>query len=243
MTSAYCVTSFRKNPSKLLVRCGEWNTTDLGEIEEKKGHQDRQVVALEIHPEFDSVQYGNLHNDFAVLLTSEEFGLSSHINTTCLPQPGESFDGTTCFATGWGKDKFGSSGKYQVILKEIILPMVNHTDCQDKLRQNTRLGINFNLHESFVCAGGIRGVDTCTGDGGGPLVCPSKNDPNTYIQAGIVSWGIGCGEENVPGVYADVSQATCWIDKVVTCYYGASAGSSLSSYFGFTSDICQFTCE
>merc|ERR1712110_416281 len=162
-----------------------------------------------------------------------EFVLSSHIDTACLPQLGESFDGTTCFATGWGKDKFGAAGEYQVVLKEIDLPVVNHDDCQDRLRQ-TRLGKKFKLHDSFVCAGGINGKDTCKGDGGSPLVCPSKYDPNTYIQAGIVAWGVGCGEDGTPGVYAEVSQATCWIDQAITCHYGSS-----TTFLGYTSNVCQ----
>jgi secreted trypsin-like serine protease len=33
----------------------------------------------------------------------------------------------------------------------------------------------------------------------------------TYVQVGIVAWGIGCGEQ-IPGVYANVSQALCFID-------------------------------
>merc|ERR1712154_549298 len=131
-----------------------------------------------------------------------EFVLDSHIDTACLPQPGENFDGTTCFATGWGKDKFGADG-------------VNHDDCQDSLRK-TRLGGKFKLDSSFVCAGGVNGKDTCKGDGGSPLVCPSYFDPDTYIQAGIVAWGVGCGEDGTPGVYADVSQASCWIDSVIS---------------------------
>ena len=55
-----------------------------------------------------------------------------------------------------------------MILKEIDLPLVNHDDCEDKLRQ-TRLGEDFKLHDSFVCAGGVYGKDTCQGDSGGPL--------------------------------------------------------------------------
>merc|ERR1712013_842951 len=70
-----------------------------------------------------------------------------------------------------------------------------------KLR-STRLGQKYKLHDSFICAGGVNGKDTCKGVGGSPLVCPSKYDPNTYVQAGMVAWGIGCGEDGTPGVYA-----------------------------------------
>ena len=65
-------------------------------------------------------------------------------------------------------------------------------------------------------------------------MCPSKYDPNTYIQAGIVAWGVGCGEDGTPGVYAEVSQATCWIDQAITCHNGGG-----NSYFGYTSNVCQ----
>merc|ERR1719361_2663646 len=227
LTAAHCVDKFRQSAGELKVRCGEWDTQHQTE---PLPHQDRQVAALEIHPEFEP---RNLHNDFAVLFTTEDFKLSEHIDTACLPEAGESFEGTTCFATGWGKDQFGAAGEYQVVLKEIDLPVVNHDDCQDSLRK-TRLGGKFKLHDSFVCAGGVNGKDTCKGDGGSPLVCPSKYDPNTYIQAGIVAWGIGCGEDGTPGVYADVSQATCWIDQAITCQYGLT-----DSYLGYTSNVCQ----
>ena len=130
------------------------------------------------------------------------------------------------FSTGWGKDEFGYAGQYQVVLKEVDLPVLNHEDCQDKLR-TTRLGQNFIFDPSILCAGGLNGEDTCKGDGGSPLVCPSKNDPNTYVQAGIVSWGIGCGDE-IPGVYADVAMASCWVDKAVSCFFDLES----SSYFG-----------
>merc|ERR1711963_386700 len=231
LTAAHCVDKFRQNPSELKIRCGEWDTQTQNE---PYPHQDRYVEALNIHPEFDG---RNLQNDFAVLFTSEEFVLSSHIDTACLPQADETFDGTTCFATGWGKDRFGSAGQYQVILKEIDLPVVGHQDCQAKLR-DTRLGRKYKLHDSFLCAGGINGKDTCKGDGGSPLVCPSKYDPNTYVQAGIVAWGIGCGEDGTPGVYASVSKALCWIDYAMSCHYGGKTGD-YNSYNGYTSNVCQ----
>ena len=47
-----------------------------------------------------------------------------------------------------------------MILKRIELPMVPRDKCVKELR-STRLGPHFRLHESFVCAGGVPGKDTC----------------------------------------------------------------------------------
>jgi len=227
LTAAHCVDKFRQNPASLKIRCGEWDTQDENE---PRPHQDRYVTDLDIHPAFNGK---NLANDWALLYTAQPFQLQEHIDTICLPQPGEQFAGDTCFATGWGKDKFGAAGQYQVVLKELDLPVVRHDQCEAKLR-TTRLGRRFQLDDSFICAGGEDGKDTCKGDGGSPLVCASKYDPYTYVQAGVVAWGIGCGEDNVPGVYASVPEAVCWIDYAMSCR--ANGGSS--SYWGYGRE-CQ----
>lgn len=79
----------------------------------------------------------------------------------------------------------GAEGKYQVVLKHVNLDLVSHYDCQDAMR-TTRLGRNFVLSDTFLCAGGEEGVDTCEGDGGSPLVCPitvSKQDSyGNYVE-------------------------------------------------------------
>lgn len=64
----------------------------------------------------------------------------------------------------------GSEGKYQAELRKVELPIVDRTDCQTRLR-STKLGQYFQLHGSFICAGGEMNRDTCRGDGGGPLIC------------------------------------------------------------------------
>lgn len=77
--------------------------------------------------------------------------------------------------------------------------------------RKTRLGNYFQLHKSFVCAGGGKGEDTCGGDGGSPLVCPIPGQLGRFHQVGIVSWGIGCGEDT-PGIYVNVGVFREWID-------------------------------
>merc|ERR1712226_370992 len=231
LTAAHCVNKFQQTPRKLKIRCGEWDTQ--GQTEPRP-HQDRYVNSLDIHPEFSP---RNLANDYAVLYTEKEFELQQHIDTICLPQPDDLFEGNNCFATGWGKDQFGAAGQYQVVLKEIDLPVVGHDQCEVSLR-TTRLGKRFQLDDSFICAGGADGKDTCKGDGGSPLVCPSKYDSNTYVQAGIVAWGIGCGEDSTPGVYASVSKGVCWIDYAMSCQQGRRTGS-FSSYWGYSAQQCQ----
>merc|ERR1712012_1345392 len=160
LTAAHCLAKFRNDVSKLIVRCGEWDTQHTTE---PYPHQDVGVESIEIHPEFNP---RNLANDFAVMFLKENVVLDFNIDTVCLPEPGQNFDGSTCFATGWGKDEFGADGRFQVVLKEIEIPTVDSNTCQAKLR-STRLGQRFRLDPSFMCAGGVPGKDTCKGDGGG----------------------------------------------------------------------------
>ena len=83
---------------------------------------------------------------------------------------------------GWGKEK-SDAEEYEVSMKQIRLPMVPNDQCQQALLftallDNTLLSSRWKLHSSFVCAGGIEGEDACDGDGGGPLVCRAKDDPD-----------------------------------------------------------------
>jgi secreted trypsin-like serine protease len=37
-------------------------------------------------------------------------------------------------------------------------------------------------------------------------------------QVGIVSWGLGCGTMEFPGVYTKISEVRGWIEKVTSIY-------------------------
>lgn len=215
ITAAHCVTNGKK---RYVVRAGEWDTQTKKEL---YPDQDRVVESVTIHPQYYA---GALFNDIAFLLLAEPMKIEPNVDVACLPPQGFKLEHTRCFATGWGRDSFGKEGKYQVILKKIDLPIVDRHTCQEQLRK-TRLGRFFELHKSFICAGGEPGKDTCKGDGGSPLVCPIPGEVERYQHSGIVAWGIGCGENNVPGVYANVALFRHWIDdqmalhNLETSYY------------------------
>ncbi|XP_034233747.1 phenoloxidase-activating factor 2-like [Thrips palmi] len=212
LTAAHCVIN-DVSGSSLLVRAGEWDSRTEAEVYK---HQDRDVENVIIHPDY---KRKTLHNNMGLLVLREPVRIGYHIGTICLPEQDQNFDFNTCLVSGWGKDKFGKDGVYQNILRLIEdLPVVPHAECQDKLRR-TRLGAKFILHKTFMCAGGIQGRDACTGDGGSPLVCPmTQDDDSRYVYAGIVSWGIGCGTADVPGVYADVAMFRTWIEEALAPY-------------------------
>uniref|UniRef100_A0A182YL63 Phenoloxidase-activating factor 2 n=1 Tax=Anopheles stephensi TaxID=30069 RepID=A0A182YL63_ANOST len=203
LTTAHCVQNTKA--AELKVRLGEWDTQTTNEAYPT---QNRDVVEIESHAEYYK---GGLFNDVALLYLNKPVELTEVVNTICLPPVNYNFDNSNCFASGWGKDVFGKAGIYQVILKKTALAVVPRGPCQRALR-TTRLGRRFKLHSSFICAGGEKGRDTCKGDGGSPLVCPIPGTSDRYYQAGMVAWGIGCGEDGIPGVYVNVPMFRGWVD-------------------------------
>lgn len=202
ITAAHCLLDL--HPEQLTVRAGEWDTSNQ---EELLPHQDRLVKEILIHPQFN---FASLKNDIALLFLRDPIIQSPNIATICLPPPNLRVVGSMCTASGWGKHSF-KQGQHSSILKKIEMPLVPRSQCLMALK-STRLGSFFNLHRSFICAGGEKGKDTCTGDGGSPLVCPIEGQQGRFVQMGIVSWGIGCGDET-PGVYVNVKLFTSWIDR------------------------------
>ncbi|KAG7187937.1 hypothetical protein KM043_013899 [Ampulex compressa] len=204
LTVAHKVAPYPINSIK--VRLGEW---DGQATSEPNPYQEYTISRVFQHRNFNSQ---NLQNDIAVLRLNSSVPISTapNINTICLPTAIPAAK-TRCWVTGWGKDAFGNNGKYQSIMKEIDVPILTQTECENSLR-GTKLGQFFVLDKnSFLCAGGEPGKDACTGDGGSPLVCQSGN--GQWQIVGLVAWGIGCATSGVPGVYINVLNFLSWIDE------------------------------
>ncbi|CAL4103096.1 unnamed protein product, partial [Meganyctiphanes norvegica] len=205
LTAAHCVDGLLA--ANLKVRVGEW---DVANKDEFYNHIELQVSQLYINQQYTK---GTLENDLAMLRLSSnvDFTSNPHIGPVCLPDKFTGFRQNGCMVTGWGKDAFDTTGKFQHILKKVALPLVEHHQCQNALR-STRLGPSYSLHEGMMCAGGEESKDACKGDGGSPLACKSQD--GSYQLAGIVSWGIGCGQRGIPGVYVNIRYYLDWINSI-----------------------------
>ncbi|XP_037273898.1 phenoloxidase-activating factor 2 isoform X3 [Rhipicephalus microplus] len=205
LTVAHCVARFNgADRVPLKVRLGEWDTQSMKEF---YPHEDYDVGNIYIHQYFRN---NSLWNDIALLELTRPVTFAPHISPICLPKLEDVFEGTSCVVTGWGKDAY-RTGKFANIMKEVTVPVIDNPMCQNLLRQ-TRLGRYFRLHEGFICAGTEDGVDSCKGDGGGPLSCYTPD--GRYHLAGLVAWGIDCGTPDVPGVYVRVAKYLDWISEV-----------------------------
>ncbi|XP_053676663.1 uncharacterized protein LOC128726846 [Anopheles nili] len=194
-----------KTKDNLVASFGDWDIQrDENIYSKQKINIDRNII---IHPEYTSIGF---LNDIALLRLQEQVVYQKHIRPICLPEPSDVFDGQLCTSTGWGME--AHTRKYANVLKRVDLPVVSRQTCKQQFAA-TRLGPFFRLHKSFLCAGGEAGADTCDGDGGSALACPTSS--GSYVLAGIVSWGLGCLQQDVPGAYVNVAKFASWINSVI----------------------------
>lgn len=113
--------------------------------------------------------------------------------------------------TGWGDttpqdEEFSAESSYPDELHAVDVAAVSSTDCNAPERYAGEVDAAL-----MLCAGDLAqgGADACQGDSGGPLVADADPAPDvvSWRLAGIVSWGLGCGLPEYPGVYARVDAA------------------------------------
>ena len=132
-------------------------------------------------------------------------------------------DGVAVMVTGWGTVE--EQGDHSSLLLKADLAT---RDCQS---DPALIG---KTNDNMLCAGAPGGKDSCQGDSGGPLVMtegtsapggpvpggPDRGGPVLVgpvlvgpVLVGIVSWGVGCGVENRPGVYVrlDHDHFRAWV--------------------------------
>jgi hypothetical protein len=101
--------------------------------------------------------------------------------------------GTPARIIGWGTTAQGGGGPISTQLLEANVPIISDGQC------SFDYGSLFDPSTMLCAYDGAH--DTCQGDSGGPLMVP---DGAGLVLVGITSWGIGCADQDAPGVYTRV---------------------------------------
>ncbi|KAL7860683.1 hypothetical protein AOLI_G00170320 [Acnodon oligacanthus] len=200
LTAAHCFGSI--NASQVTVYLGDQSLSNQGS---NTNVVSRSVSQLIMHPNYTS---STNDNDLTLLKLNSSVTFTNYITPVCLAAAGSTFfNGTLTWVTGWGNTASGVSLPSPKTLQEVQIPVVGNRKC------NCLYGVG-TITNNMVCAGLLAGgKDSCQGDSGGPMV---SKQSGVWVQAGIVSFGIGCAQANYPGVYTRVSQYQDWINQQIT---------------------------
>lgn len=204
LTAAHCVWV-----PAIWVRIGEHNIDT---------HDDdarlHQVECIHKHPHYLRI-WGWANNDFAILTLKHPLDLTSSnslARAACLPDPDDNLpdfhpDSTTFTVSGWGLMSENAT-EQPTLLQHVDVPYYYPDVCAEAYKDRTNY-TGVLITGQMLCAGHEGGgTGACFGDSGGPL---SFDYSGKEYVVGVVSWGIGCGQPNLPSVYAKVSSAMWWI--------------------------------
>lgn len=205
LTTAHCVRDYKM--AELEIQAGLWGMPKM-QLSSELETQNRKMREIILHENFDQATH---RNNIALLILDREFEMNNYVGVACPPTPVFPYDTKNCVV-------FRNEASLDVEKVIENIEIEPRDDCERKLRK-TKLGDDFILHESFICAIGRNGEDTCEGDGGKGLLCSVDGSNDEYVLVGLVSWGVdGCKNKNVPGVYVSVQHFYDWIDKKLMEY-------------------------
>ncbi|KAF8791538.1 serine proteinase stubble-like isoform X2 [Argiope bruennichi] len=203
-TAGHCVDDLLL--SQIKIRVGEY---DFASVQEPHGYVERGAKKKIVHPRYNFFTY---ENDLALVQLEEAIDSEKypHISPICLPPVEESLVGKNATVTGWGR--LSEGGILPSILQEVQVPIISNEKCKNMF---LAAGRHEYIPDIFMCAGFEEGGrDSCQGDSGGPLQIQA--DEGYWFLAGIISWGIGCAEPNMPGVCTRISKFKDWVVQQIT---------------------------
>ncbi|XP_042636722.1 testisin-like, partial [Orycteropus afer afer] len=205
LTAAHCFQQSR-DPSDWSVQFGE-RTAQPSFLNLRAYYNRYRVEKIVLNPKFQ----GYSPFDIALLKLSSSVTYRKYIQPVCVVDSTERFQNRTdCWVTGWGKIQERKTLEPPYNLQETQISIINNTMCNHLYR---RPDFRSFIWGDMVCAGTEDGSkDACNGDSGGPLVCEVSS---VWYQVGVVSWGVGCGRPNRPGIYTNVSEHFRWMQELM----------------------------
>ncbi|KAJ8347343.1 hypothetical protein SKAU_G00287440 [Synaphobranchus kaupii] len=204
LSAAHCFP--KSSPvSSYQLYLGRYKLNGLNQYEVLK-----KVWRVEVLPGYSSPQEGR---DVALVQLASPVQWTDHIQPICLPDANVQFpSGTRCYVTGWGHVQEGEPLLGTGPLQEVEVPIIGQASCRSMYQLQPATD-RVDILSDMICAGFKEGrKDSCQGDSGGPLMCPKNK---TWVQAGVVSFGLGCAQPNQPGVYTRLSAFDSFIRSTV----------------------------
>uniref|UniRef100_A0A8C8XLW9 Peptidase S1 domain-containing protein n=1 Tax=Panthera leo TaxID=9689 RepID=A0A8C8XLW9_PANLE len=164
------------------------------------------VSRVIVHPNYITAFLGF---DLALLKLATPVRMSSRTRPVTLPLQSLDFSlEDECWLTGWGRGFYFEPLSPPYRLQQVQIPLEEEGACEQGYRRFLHTRANGKvIPEDMLCAG-TQGRGPCMGDSGGPLVCKKKG---TWVQVGVVSWGIGCSMYELPAVFTNVQSHVDWI--------------------------------
>lgn len=172
----------------------------------------RGVRRVHSHPQYRGLASSA---DVALVELDKPVTFNRYMLPVCLPQPTVLFrTNMSCWVTGWGSPSETDALPSPRILQKLEVPIIDTHLCNQMYSRNALGGLQpRTIQHDMLCAGFAEGKkDACQGDSGGPLVCKVGQ---TWLQAGVISWGEGCARRNRPGVYIRLTSHYDWIHRLI----------------------------
>lgn len=199
VTAAHCVEAVRGMTHMISVRAGSNNTDEGGSL--------HRAMRAESNPEYNNYNFAEKLSDVGIIVVDPPFEFDE--TKRAIPLPYRRFsgpkDGSLVTISGFGRVSEGGPASNH--LKAVSVPVVPLEECK---KVYNAFGVD--VTEDSFCGGYKSGRrDSCQGDSGGPLV-------QNGVLVGIVSYGIGCGEPDIPGVYENVVHVAPYISNFIDEY-------------------------
>lgn len=203
------------------------------------------VAAIYPHPDYRDDIYDN---DIALIRLTRAPQVPYATITVPDAEFGDRLDqpGVTTIVTGWGLTE---GGTHPDRMHQTEIQMLDRSQCNNFMLESRAeaaaqsfgqavgvLGVKEEdayalwdelmartpvpISENMLCSGTYEGGKTaCSGDSGGPLVVPLED--GSYVQAGVVSWGLsgangrGCEERAFFSAYTRVSNYLGWLEQTI----------------------------
>lgn len=223
LTAAHCVVNNGEvvNASDLRALTGK---PDFESSEPMEQGEEQSIDKIIVHERFDPK---TLENDIALIKLSaplknvphtlrQSISIPSVMDVEWVARPY-----LAVRAQGWGRTEQGYQSR---VLKEVLLPLVDRQVCR-----NVYEPAGEKIADGMLCGGFVSGsFDSCQGDSGGPLIyrpqssiVASNFSPEPRL-IGVISWGIGCANANLYGIYTSALFYRRWLEDAVSKFYKGS---------------------